>query len=72
MCIRDRGINDTWRRYDSNLPTTAEQYEKNMRAIIESCLSVGAKIIILAPFAVPGSSIEDVYKRQPCGQSIHQ
>ena len=52
------GINDTWRRYDSNNPTTAAQYEKSMRSILDSCLSVGARIVLLAPFAVPGSSVD--------------
>ena len=28
------GINDTWRRYDENDPTTALAYEQNMRGIL--------------------------------------
>ena len=29
------GINDTWRRYDSNLPMTVEEYEANYRRLVQ-------------------------------------
>ena len=29
------GINDTWRRYDSNLPMTVEEYETNYRRLVQ-------------------------------------
>lgn len=31
------GINDTWRRYDSNLPMTVEEYEANYRRLVPGC-----------------------------------
>ncbi|WMJ21856.1 SGNH/GDSL hydrolase family protein [Paludicola sp. MB14-C6] len=48
------GINDTWRRYDSNQLTTTEEYEENFRTILkrakEEC---HCDIIILEPFLLP-------------------
>lgn len=48
------GINDTWRRYDSNDPTSAQVYEDNFRAILEQTRDkLDANIIILEPFVLP-------------------
>jgi acyl-CoA thioesterase I len=48
------GINDTWRRYDSNDPTSAEVYENNFRAILAQTRDkLDANIIILEPFVLP-------------------
>ncbi len=45
------GINDTWRRYDQNSPTSAETFEANYRAIIEDTLNnTNAQMIMLEPF----------------------
>jgi acyl-CoA thioesterase-1 len=46
------GINDTWRRYDENDPTSAATFEANYRA----CLAdVGATshVILVEPFVLP-------------------
>lgn len=47
------GVNDTWRRYDKNDPTSVEDYERRYRIIIEQTLAVGARLILLEPFLVP-------------------
>lgn len=48
------GINDTWRRYDSNDPTPVAVYEDNYRAILEQTRDrLDAQIIILEPFVLP-------------------
>jgi len=48
------GINDTWRRYDSGDPTSAEAYETDYRAILEQTRDVlAAKLIILESFVLP-------------------
>lgn len=47
------GINDTWRRYDENDPTTALAYEQNIREILKTVRAFGAKIIIMEPFLLP-------------------
>ena len=47
------GINDTWRRYDSQDPTPAEAYEADYRAILQDVRQLGAKLVILEPFVLP-------------------
>lgn len=47
------GINDTWRRYDSNDPTSAETYHENYHAILQQVQAYGARIIMLEPFLLP-------------------
>lgn len=48
------GINDTWRRYDSNDPTSVEQFEKNYREIIRLTLeNTSAGLILCEPFLLP-------------------
>jgi len=48
------GINDTWRRYDSNDPTSAEDYEAAYRNILKQITThLDARIIMLEPFVLP-------------------
>ncbi|MGC9452230.1 MAG: SGNH/GDSL hydrolase family protein [Oceanipulchritudo sp.] len=49
------GINDVWRRYDRNLPTTAEQFGKNCRQLLEKTFNAlpSVKLIIMEPFVLP-------------------
>ncbi len=48
------GINDTWRRYDSDDPTSTAAYEESFRAILTATQErLGARIIILEPFVLP-------------------
>lgn len=48
------GVNDCWRRYDSNDPTSAEEYEKDYRYILTQIKdNLQAKIIICEPFVLP-------------------
>lgn len=47
------GINDTWRRYDSNDPTSGMQFYDNLRGILSTVRARGAKIIVLEPFLLP-------------------
>ncbi|GHT75635.1 lipase [Spirochaetia bacterium] len=46
------GINDTWRRYDSGDPTTAAEFEKNYRTLLENLKRdlPRAAIVIMEPF----------------------
>jgi len=45
------GVNDTWRSFDSNDVTTAEQYENNMRQLLDRVVKeTSAKIILLNIF----------------------
>ncbi|MBM7581743.1 lysophospholipase L1-like esterase [Caldicoprobacter guelmensis] len=48
------GINDCWRRYDSNDPTPVEVFAAGYRRILtEVCEKLHAKIIICEPFVLP-------------------
>lgn len=48
------GINDTWRRYDSDDPTPVEDFEANVRAVLDRTRSnVQAHILLLEPFVLP-------------------
>ena len=52
------GINDTWRRYDQNIPCTAEEYGDNLRVILTAIQKTSAKIIVISPFALAGSTVD--------------
>ena len=49
------GINDTWRAFDSNSPTSAECFYEDYRSIMESFRSVcpQSKLLILEQFLLP-------------------
>jgi len=48
------GINDCWRRFDKNDPTTAEEFERDFRAILTQVRDeLKAKVIICEPFVQP-------------------
>lgn len=66
------GINDTWRRFDSNSPTTAETYKDNYRRILAQIReSLDAKIIILEPFLLPVSQDMQTIWRDDLDPKIH-
>ena len=46
------GINDTWRRYDSNDPTSAATFEDNYRACLAD-LGGATTLILIEPFVLP-------------------
>ncbi|HKJ90388.1 MAG TPA: SGNH/GDSL hydrolase family protein, partial [Oceanipulchritudo sp.] len=49
------GINDVWRRYDSNLPTSTEAFAANYRRILEATVKAlpESLLILLEPFVLP-------------------
>jgi len=49
------GINDTWRRYDSNDPTSAEDFETGYRSLVGRARDAvpDIKIILMEPFLLP-------------------
>ncbi|MGB9678379.1 MAG: SGNH/GDSL hydrolase family protein [Thermoanaerobacteraceae bacterium] len=50
------GINDCWRRYDSNDPTHIDAFESDYRDILNQVKEkLNAKIIIIEPFVLPTS-----------------
>jgi len=47
------GINDVWRRYDGNDPTSPEDFERDYRFILDQTVRSGAKLVLLEPFVLP-------------------
>ncbi|MBD2844195.1 SGNH/GDSL hydrolase family protein [Paenibacillus sp. IB182496] len=48
------GINDTWRRYDRDDPTSTEQFEQGYRELLtRTTQGLDAKLILLEPFVLP-------------------
>ncbi|HHV97251.1 MAG TPA: SGNH/GDSL hydrolase family protein [Clostridiaceae bacterium] len=48
------GINDCWRRYDSNDPTSVEDFEKGYRDILTRTVKeTNARLILCEPFVLP-------------------
>ncbi|HTJ70643.1 MAG TPA: SGNH/GDSL hydrolase family protein [Actinospica sp.] len=48
------GINDTWRRYDSDRLTTTESYEKDYRHILSRVRDeTDARLLLIEPFLLP-------------------
>jgi lysophospholipase L1-like esterase len=48
------GINDCWRRYDRNDPTSVEQFEEGYRELlIRTKEELGANLIMIEPFVLP-------------------
>jgi acyl-CoA thioesterase-1 len=46
------GINDTWRRYDENDPTTAASFEADYRACLAD-IGGASMLILVEPFVLP-------------------
>ncbi len=50
------GVNDAWRRYDSNDPTSRDAFADSYRDILtQTCDVLGAGLVILEPFVLPVS-----------------
>jgi acyl-CoA thioesterase-1 len=47
------GVNDTWRRYDSNDPTSASAFEADYRVILEQTVALAPRLVLVEPFVVP-------------------
>ena len=47
------GINDTWRKFDRDDPTSTEAYETSYRDLLTRITATGARVIMLEPFVLP-------------------
>lgn len=48
------GINDVWRRYDRDSPTSAEQYRDGYRRLLASAVDNGVReLVLIEPFLIP-------------------
>lgn len=52
------GVNDTWRRYDSNDPTSAAAFEEHYRACLAD-VGGASRVILIEPFVVPVSEDQE-------------
>lgn len=47
------GVNDTWRRYSEDDPTSAADFARDYRHILESARRLGARLVLIEPFLIP-------------------
>lgn len=46
------GVNDMWRRYDADDPTSAQQFAATYRGLLQS-VPTGARVLLVEPFLLP-------------------
>ena len=56
------GINDVWRKFDRDDPTTWEDYAERCEYLMESVKDTGASLIVLEPFAIPTGVVTDEWR----------
>ena len=66
------GINDTWRRYDSNDPTSTEQFEQNYDTLLSRTRTAlgDIPILLLEPFLLPEPEEKQCF-REDLDPKIH-
>jgi lysophospholipase L1-like esterase len=47
------GVNDTWRRYDSDRETSVEDYATNYRTMLTAARDAGIALVLIEPFLLP-------------------
>ena len=47
------GINDVWRRYDSGVVSSLDEFEASYRSVVEKISDDGAQLVLLEPFVLP-------------------
>jgi lysophospholipase L1-like esterase len=53
------GINDTWRRYDEDDPTTAESFEESCRAMLDP---LTCPVVVMEPFLLPVKDGQEAWR----------
>jgi lysophospholipase L1-like esterase len=54
------GVNDTWRRYDSGDPTTAEAFEQSYHSLLRDAQDrLAPRMILIEPFVLPVTAGQD-------------
>jgi acyl-CoA thioesterase-1 len=56
------GINDTWRRYDSGDATTASEFERVYRQLLEPLHELRVEIVLVEPFLIPLSTEQQAWR----------
>ncbi|PJJ65254.1 SGNH/GDSL hydrolase family protein [Compostimonas suwonensis] len=47
------GVNDMWRRYDSDDPVTVADFAATYRALLDATVAPGRRVILVEPFLLP-------------------
>ncbi|MEU4190557.1 SGNH/GDSL hydrolase family protein [Kribbella sp. NPDC026611] len=53
------GINDTWRRYDEDDPTTPESFEASYRSLLDP---LDCPVVLIEPFLLPVKAGQDTWR----------
>ncbi|HWD79051.1 MAG TPA: SGNH/GDSL hydrolase family protein [Kribbella sp.] len=53
------GINDTWRRYDENDPTTPESFEASYRSMLDA---LSCPVVLMEPFLLPVKDEQQMWR----------
>lgn len=53
------GINDTWRRYDKNDPTSTESFERSYRTLLDG---IQAQLVLVEPFLLAVKDEQDAWR----------
>ncbi|GAA1550704.1 SGNH/GDSL hydrolase family protein [Kribbella hippodromi] len=53
------GINDTWRRYDEDDPTTPESFEASYRSLLDA---LSCPVVLIEPFLLPVKDGQDTWR----------
>lgn len=66
------GINDVWRRYDSNDPTSVETFTDHYQAILEAAVGMPSleRLVIMEPFVVPIDEAQARWYQEDLGAKI--
>jgi lysophospholipase L1-like esterase len=57
------GINDTWRRFDFDDPTTTEAYEASLRDILDQARdTLSPRMVLIEPFALPVPPVTSAWR----------
>lgn len=56
------GINDVWRRYDSNDPTSVERFAENYEEILKIVTARVQSVIVLEPYIIPSRPEREIMR----------
>ncbi|MDR2293988.1 MAG: GDSL-type esterase/lipase family protein [Microbacterium sp.] len=61
------GINDVWRRFDSDDPTTDEAFEQRLRHVLER-VPAGVRVLLVEPFLLPVRAEQEEWLSELAGK----
>ena len=58
------GINDVWRKFDKNDPTSDADYEKNVETVLQASKNQGSKIVLIEPYLFCHGSASEEWREE--------